>query len=788
MNPLHSANRSQLQLARRILFVIASLAGCGAWLAAPASAARLLAVGCVDSHRSYDDPIVNPGAPHAAHLHEFTGSWSTSATSTPESMRASGHTCELEGDTAGYWTPALLNSKGQLIRKRFSAAYYSGDHVSDETDLHPFPAGLKIIADMNASKLSGWHCGQAGNNTELSATVVPNCEGKDDGPGGKYPDVTLLQAKVVFPDCWDGANLDTVTPNGSPAVNPVTRAPYPNDHRSHMTYSDAKKNCPAQHPVHVPRLNFKNVYDTYGDIDPKGKSSITLSSGPPSTMHADFWNTWDQNIFAKLINFCLNGDKPAGGKSLPCGDGAKSYENPNFPNPTKPGGLLFKWPPPANEDKPRIALNIADGDSLSGLITIKADSIEDVDISRIEFFVDGQEKQVRNSSTPIRNTPPFVASDSPYVLPLDTACLKNGFHTIDAEAVGITGRRGHPVPQIRIETRNDVASPPDKCAESNPGMPSDGAAGGGGMPGGDVTPPKAPTRLTAAPVSGSPTTIRLSWTASTDSDVTHYNVIRDNKVRDQSSQTTYSDTGLELDRTYAYTVQAVDAAGNFSVESNATSAVTSGSDSSAPEVSISGPGSGTGDTVSGTIRLTAEASDAPSSSNGTGISKVEFRVEGEVRRTDNSKPYTFDLDTQDLSNGLSMISATAYDFAKPKPNDGKATLGVNVFNRDETKPSTPKILKAEVTSTTVKISWSRSSDRGANATGIQYYDLLRNGKVIERDECTRSAPDDAECTTTSYTDRGLSSNTRYKYTVRAVDRSENRSSSSGSKTVRTKKK
>ena len=313
-------------------------------LALPSSAlaerTAIISVGCTDSHRLKDDPIVFPGEPGASHLHEFTGSWSTDAFSTLESMRASGHTCELD-DTAGYWTPVLYNAQGELIKKRFAAAYYLGNQTNRKY-VQPFPAGLKMIVSMQDSYAhgGGWHCGNSSHSLAiLSPSTIPNCEGLDDGPEGIYPDITLLEAKLVFPDCWDGVNLD------SP------------DHKSHMAFSDDVTNlCPPSHPVPVPRLNFKNVYDTYGG------PGITLSSGGPETMHADFWNTWDQAKLEALVKFCINGSARDSSKAPSCSDGRTSLENPNYPDPTPPGGAPFSWPPPLDLNQPSIALNgLSDG-------------------------------------------------------------------------------------------------------------------------------------------------------------------------------------------------------------------------------------------------------------------------------------------------------------------------------------------------------------------------------------------------------------------------------------------
>ena len=66
-------------------------------------------VHCGYSHTLKDDPIVYPGQPGASHTHDFFGSTTTNANSTDASMIASGSTCNIAGDTAGYWTPALYD-------------------------------------------------------------------------------------------------------------------------------------------------------------------------------------------------------------------------------------------------------------------------------------------------------------------------------------------------------------------------------------------------------------------------------------------------------------------------------------------------------------------------------------------------------------------------------------------------------------------------------------------------------------------------------------------------------
>jgi len=89
----------------------------------------------------------------------------------------------------------------------------------------------------------------------------------------------------------------------------------------------------------------------------------------------------------------------------------------------------------------------------------------------------------------------------------------------------------------------------------------------------DTESPSVPAGLAATPVSSG--TIDLSWEPSVDNTgVTEYHVFRDNVEIAQTAQTVYSDASLLPATTYAYQVEAVDAAGNASGRSDAASATT----------------------------------------------------------------------------------------------------------------------------------------------------------------------------------------------------------------------
>ena len=233
---------------------------------------------CRFSHRAADDPIVYPGQPGKSHDHSFVGNNSTDAFSTLASLQAATTTCRRPGDTAAYWMPTL--SAGGTPVAPVGATVYYRRHTLQQ--VQSFPSGLKIIAgDAHAVsaqplQITFWNCGpEAGVKPQ---STVPTCP---DGPDSN------LRLHVRFPDCWDGSNLDSA------------------DHKSHMAYSEAGV-CPAGHAVPVPALEVIFRYPIKGD------PGVFLASGGQFSAHADFFNAWNQQRLAQLVDFCLNGLRHCG--------------------------------------------------------------------------------------------------------------------------------------------------------------------------------------------------------------------------------------------------------------------------------------------------------------------------------------------------------------------------------------------------------------------------------------------------------------------------------------------
>jgi hypothetical protein len=137
------------------------------------------AVACGFSHRNQDDPIVHPRHRGRSHDHTYFGNTSTSAASTPASLRSAGQTtCNLAADTAAYWAPTLFRD-GRAVEPLGAVVVYAR-RTFDAVD--PFPAGLKVIAGNAAARtaqsrrVTYWSCGD--KSGERSATV-PTC------PAGK---------------------------------------------------------------------------------------------------------------------------------------------------------------------------------------------------------------------------------------------------------------------------------------------------------------------------------------------------------------------------------------------------------------------------------------------------------------------------------------------------------------------------------------------------------------------------------------------------------------------------
>lgn len=257
---------------------------------------------CKFSHRAPDDPIVAPGRPGAAHMHDFYGNVTTDALSTTDSLRAGSSSCIDEPlDTAAYWQPSIgmQASDGTITWLKPSAAfpYYQYGGTDDTPPLQQFPLGLRMVAgsakntDLLDTDFIYWQCVTNGSAGEIDKTPavgeMPVCD------AGYH-----VSAVISFPDCWDGIWL-----------YPQNPASY-----SHMVYSGgtpaAGPDCPADHPVKLPELHLRLHWrDFQGSSDAFLSSDLMTPAGAANhgrSLHADFWNAWDPGRLKQLVTVCLN--------------------------------------------------------------------------------------------------------------------------------------------------------------------------------------------------------------------------------------------------------------------------------------------------------------------------------------------------------------------------------------------------------------------------------------------------------------------------------------------------
>ena len=146
----------------------------------------------------------------------------------------------------------------------------------------------------------------------------------------------------------------------------------------------------------------------------------------------------------------------------------------------------------------------------------------------------------------------------------------------------------------------------------------------------DTTPPSVPTTLSGTVPGATPTTINLSWSASTDNvSVTGYEIFRGLTSGSLSlvataAGTTFSDTGLSPMTDYYYAVAAEDAAGNLSGNSTVIKVTTGlALDTTPPSIPSSVSASST--TATGTT-LTWSASTDPTITNSVTSGLKEYDV------------------------------------------------------------------------------------------------------------------------------------------------------------------
>ncbi len=297
---------------------------------------------CEFSHFSYDDPLLFPNMPGAAHLHMFFGNTNVNAFSTYDSLVNSGSsTCNgQELNRTGYWAPAMFDGQGNVRIPERVVVYYKGEGKSRGAS-QPYPEGAAMITH-NINTMPGDQGGSPGKLTFTctdnfsspsgeGGNTMPACDGAkfknqygvDDNPR------VVLEVNIKFPQCWNGQD-----PSNWRNFHPPSGNWY-------------GSNCTGEYNQNFPNLEYfvnyvvdvgENTSDWFlsSDVNP---DTLTLDEAGGASVHADWWGGWHKQTNQTWIDNCVN---RASATSSGCGFGYLTDGGPNGGSPSDGPALKIR--------------------------------------------------------------------------------------------------------------------------------------------------------------------------------------------------------------------------------------------------------------------------------------------------------------------------------------------------------------------------------------------------------------------------------------------------------------
>jgi chitodextrinase len=356
--------------------------------------------------------------------------------------------------------------------------------------------------------------------------------------------------------------------------------------------------------------------------------------------------------------------------------------------------------------------------TISGVTTVSANAADNVGVTSVQFKVDNA------------NTGAAITA-APYNYSLNTSTLSNGNHIVTAVASDAAG--------------NTATSAGVAVKVSNTST--------------DTTPP---TVSLTAPANGATVSGPVTISANAADNVAVASVQFKLDGANLGAADTTAPYSLAWDSTKAsngahtLSATATDTSGNTASSANVSVTVSNSStDTTPPTVSITAPANGA--TVSGTVSVTANASD------NVGVASVQFQLDSANLGVVNiTSPYSVSWNTTTATNASHTLRAIAKDAAGNSTTSTVVTVTVNNA-ADTTPPSVPAGLSATaISSSQINLSWTASTDN----VGVTGYNIFRAGVKI------------ATAPSTVYQDAGLAASTSYTYSVSAFDAAGNTSAQS----------
>jgi Big-like domain-containing protein len=357
--------------------------------------------------------------------------------------------------------------------------------------------------------------------------------------------------------------------------------------------------------------------------------------------------------------------------------------------------------PPLPGAKLIVTLNSpSSGSTVSGTIPVSASVsiVGSLAVAGVRFRVDGVNIGGEDTS-------------APYSVSWDTRTVGNGSHTLTAVARDILGAQW---------TSNSVT-----VTVSN-----------------DITPP---TVSITSPANGATVSGTITVTANASDNVgvagVRFRLDGANLGAEDTSapySVSWNTTGVAAG-THTLTAVARDAAGNTRTSAPITVTV---NDSTLPTVSITSPANGA--TVSGTITVTASASDT------VGVVGVKFFLDGVLAADDTSAPYSVPWNTTGVANGSHTLTAVARDAAGNTRTSAAVTVTVsNAPPADTTPPTVSVTSPANGATVSGTITVTANASDNVGVAGVQFFlDSLDNPLGAE----DTSAPYQVSWNTTTVSD------------------------------------
>ncbi len=318
--------------------------------------------------------------------------------------------------------------------------------------------------------------------------------------------------------------------------------------------------------------------------------------------------------------------------------------------------------------------------TVSGTVNVAASASDNIGVAKVEFYVNGSLKGTDTAA--------------PYSYSWDTKTVANGTYALSSKAYDAAGNVKQSS-SINCTVNNIVA---------------------------DTTAPSVAITLPAnnSTVSG---TVHAAVAASDNVGVTKVEYYVNGGLDYTSTTAPFGfsvATTTAHNGTYSMYAKAYDAVGNvkqsstinFTINNNTTA------DTTVPVISITSPAANA--TVSGTVNIAASASD------NTGVTKVEFYVNGSLKNTDTTSPYTYAWNSTSVADGNYSITTKAFDAAG---NSAESAAMVAVKNNVATSiwsaSDAPAIVDVGPDSP-VELGFKFRSDVSGSITGIRFYKSAAN--------------------------------------------------------------